>query len=141
MCSIKVFAACTCFSNTGYIMHTARWADIICVRIMYITCNHIIISDIICVRYKFLQHVPVPNTGYIMHAARGADIICCSICTSFLQHVPVPQYRLHHANSQMGYCHIYMCRAYTLKRYVICEMYLFSHTDYIMQLIHAKYIC
>ena len=68
--------------NTGYIMHTARWVDIIYVPICTIHAV-IIISDIICVDIS-LQHVPVPNTGHIMHTARWADIICVfSICTSF----------------------------------------------------------
>jgi hypothetical protein len=53
-------------------------------------------------------------------------------------------YRLHHANSQTGYCQIYVPR-YTPKCYVICEMYLFhiQITSY-EQLMHAHmymYIC
>jgi hypothetical protein len=41
-------------------------------------------------------------------------------------------YRLHHANSQVGYSNI--CAEFICQNvYVTCEMYLLSYTDYIMQ--------
>ena len=98
------FAECTCFPNTGHIMHTARWANINICLDMYNTCSHIIWSDIICIDISFAECTCSQYRLHNAHSQMGwynicpdmyntrshiirSDIICVDIS---LQHVPVP---------------------------------------------------
>ncbi len=113
MCHIS-FCSMYLSPNTGYIMHTARWAENDTKNNMknlckcYVThCTNVPRVPIpyklhylqsynhkwynMCfqyVPYKFLQHVPVPHTGYIMHTAR-CKCKCKCKCLCYARFVPV----------------------------------------------------
>ena len=76
-----------------------------------------------------VRDVPVSHTDYIMQTARWAtktyvpSLLIKMLCN--VRDVPVPSYTGYIMQTAKWAIIKYMCRAYTPKCYVICEMYLF----------------
>ncbi len=108
-------------SYTGYIMQTAKWAII-----KYMCRAYTPKCYVICEMYLF------SHTDYIIQTARWAtktyvpSLLIKMLCN--VRDVPVfSSYTGYIMQTAKWAIVKYMCRAYTPKCYVICEMYLLPH--------------